>query len=94
MKIENWRIEELTGYKPITSFYTDFSIADRFGTTAIQDTYNRAFKEWQHDYRYITELAMVLNWRFDFISIGMFIALMNLPLFVISGFKIGKKFMV
>ena len=31
MKIENWRIEELTGYKPITSFYTDFSIADRFG---------------------------------------------------------------
>lgn len=63
MKIENWRIEELTGYKPITSFYTDFSIADRFGTTAIQDTYNRAFKEWQHDYRYITELAIVLNWK-------------------------------
>ena len=63
MKIENWRIEELTGYKPITSFYTDFSIADRFGTTAIQDTYNRAFKEWQHDYRYITELALVLNWK-------------------------------
>lgn len=44
MKIENWRIEELTGYKPITSFYTDFSIADRFGTTAIQDTYNRALR--------------------------------------------------
>lgn len=63
MKIENWRIEELTEYKPITSFYTDFSIADKFGIVAIQDTYDRAFKEWQHDYHHITELAMVLNWK-------------------------------
>lgn len=37
MKIENWRIEELTGYKPITSFYTDFSIADRFFLASKKD---------------------------------------------------------
>ena len=63
MKIEDWTIEEMTGYKPITTFYTDFSIADKFGVEAIKDTYKRVFQEWKHDYKYITELAMVLNWK-------------------------------
>lgn len=63
MTLENWTIEEETGYKPITSFYIDFSIADKFGLQAIQDTYNRAFEGWKSDYKYITELAMVLNWK-------------------------------
>ena len=63
MKIENWRIEELTGYKPVTTFYTDFSIADKFGIGAIEDTFNRSFRMWQHNYQYVTELAMVLNWK-------------------------------
>lgn len=40
----DWNIEALTGYVPKTTFYTDFSIADRFGTAAIEDTYRRAFK--------------------------------------------------
>jgi hypothetical protein len=61
--LENWTIEEETGYKPITTFYTDFSIADKFGLSAIQDTYNRAFAGWKNNYKYITELAMVLNWK-------------------------------
>ena len=42
----------------------------------------------------LSGLAMVLNRLFDFISIGLFMALMNLPLFIVSGFKIGKKFFV
>lgn len=63
MRIDDWNIEELTGYQPITTFYTDFSIADKFGINAIKETYQRAFKEWQHDYKYMTELAMVLNWK-------------------------------
>ena len=63
MTLENWTIEEETGYKPITTFYMDFSIADKFGLEAIQDTYNRAFEGWKSDYKYITELAMVLNWK-------------------------------
>lgn len=63
IKLEDWRIEEITGYKPITTFYMDFSIADKFGTNAIKETYNRTFQEWRFDYRYITELAMVLNWK-------------------------------
>ena len=58
-----WTIEEETGYKPLTTFWQDFSIADVFGKDAVQDTYNRAFSEWKHDYKYITELVMVLNWK-------------------------------
>lgn len=44
-----------------TTFWQDFSIADRFGNAAIQDTFNRAFEEWKSDYRYLTDLVMVLN---------------------------------
>lgn len=63
MEIRDWRIEELTGYKPLTTFYKDFSIAEKFGTQAIKDTYTRAFEDWKHDYKYLTELVMVLNWK-------------------------------
>ncbi len=59
----NWNIEEMTGYKPITTFYSDFSIADAFGVDAIKDTYQRAVKEWKENIKYMTELVMVLNWK-------------------------------
>lgn len=63
MQIKVWNIEEMTGYKPITTFYEDFSIADKYGIDAIKDTYKRAFNEWKTDYKYLTELVMVLNWK-------------------------------
>lgn len=63
MTIKTWNIEAMTGYKPITTFYEDFSIADRFGVNAIKDTYKRAFEEWKGDHKYLTELAMALNWK-------------------------------
>lgn len=44
-----------------TTFWSDFTIADRFGIKSIEDTYNRAFKEWKTHYKYLTELCMVLN---------------------------------
>lgn len=54
-------------YQFFTTFRTDFAIADMFGVNAIKDTFNRAFKEWKHDYKYLTELVIVLNWRiFDY----------------------------
>ena len=34
-----------------TTFWDDFSIAERFGLSAIQDTFNRAFKEWKRRLR-------------------------------------------
>lgn len=63
MTIADWNIEELTGYKPKTTFYTDFSIADKFGVDAIKDTYKRAFTDWKDNTVYVTELVMVLNWK-------------------------------
>lgn len=59
--LPTWGVEEEFGYKPITTFWQDFSIAERFGTNAVEDTYNRAFSEWKTNYKYLTELVMVLN---------------------------------
>lgn len=64
--MSTWDIEQMTGYEPKTTFWEDFSIADRFGEEAVQDTYNRAFSEWKGNYVYLTELVLVLNhkiWR-------------------------------
>lgn len=44
-----------------TTFWSDFSIADAFGEEAVKDTFNRAFEEWKSDYRYLTDLVMVVN---------------------------------
>lgn len=54
---------DVTGYQPKTTFWDDFSIADRFGEKAVRDTYNRAFAEWKSDHIYLTELAIMLNWK-------------------------------
>ena len=59
----NWNIEEETGYKPISTIYEDFSIADGFGVEAVKETFNRVFNEWKNDYKYLTELVMALNWK-------------------------------
>ena len=53
----------INGYETMTTFWSDFSIADKFGVEAIKDTYKRAFAEWKDDYKYLTELVMVLNWK-------------------------------
>lgn len=58
-----WHIEEATGYKPKTTFWMDFCIADKFGIDAVKDTFNRAFNEWKDNIEYITELALVTNWK-------------------------------
>ena len=59
----SWNIEELTGYKPKTTFWDAFTIAEAFGLKEIRETYNRAFEEWKSNTEYITELVMVLNWK-------------------------------
>ena len=51
----------MTGYEPITTFWDDFSIADAFGKNAVEDTYDRAFREWKSNYKYLTELVMIIN---------------------------------
>ena len=58
-----WNIEAITGYQPKTTFWEDFSIADRFGADAVRDTYRRAFGFWKDSCVYLTELVMVLSWK-------------------------------
>lgn len=64
MTIKVWNIEQVTGYKPCTTFYEDFSIADKFGLSAIKDTYRRGLKTAKAcGKEYLTEFVMVLNWK-------------------------------
>ena len=51
----------MIGYEQKTTFWMDFSIADKFGIAAIKDTYKRAFNAWKNNHVYLTELVMVLN---------------------------------
>ena len=51
------------GYKQITTFYMDFGIAEPFGKGAINETYKNALEYAKTDYKVLTELVMVLNWK-------------------------------
>lgn len=62
MTFEQFTQSEL-GYTCQTTFWMDFSIADRFGISAVKDTYKRAFKEWKSNVVYLTELVLVLNYK-------------------------------
>ena len=61
VSVPKWNVESELGYKPITTFWEDFSIADKFGNEAVNDTFKRAFTEWKGNYAYLTEMVMVLN---------------------------------
>jgi len=55
---------EEIGYKPCTTLWEDFSIADRFvgvEKAPIEDTYKRALDFAKTNYKYLTELVLVLN---------------------------------
>ena len=65
MKLIDWKqyAMDFCGYELLTTFGNDFDIADAFGADAIRDTYNRAFNDWKTDYKYLTELVLILNWK-------------------------------
>ena len=56
-------VESEFGYRLFTTFFEDFSIAEAFGVSAVRGTYKRAFNEWKSDYKYLTELVLILNWK-------------------------------
>jgi hypothetical protein len=58
-------MEREIGYRPFTTFFEDFSIADAFGIAAIEETFTRCFESWQYDYKYMTELVLVLRWKVE-----------------------------
>ena len=63
MMMSRFDSEAFCGYKQITTFWEDFSIAENFGVGAIKDTFNRAFEDWKSDYKYLTELVLIMNWK-------------------------------
>lgn len=65
IKIEKWLFPDISGYKPCTTFWDDFCIAEKFGVEAVEETYNRAFNDWKNDIKYVTELSLVTNWRLN-----------------------------
>lgn len=53
------------GYDLMTTFWEDFSIADKYGIAGVKDTYKRAFDEWKGNYKFFTELVImkaIANW--------------------------------
>ena len=55
--------ESMCGYTQRTTFWDDFTIAERFGLPAIKDTYKNAFNSYKTNVVFITELVLVLNWK-------------------------------
>ena len=60
MTYKQYKLENFN-YEVITTFWEDFGIANKFGTDSIKDTFKRAFDEWKDNYKYLTELVIVLN---------------------------------
>lgn len=54
MMLEDWTIEEETGYEVKTTFYLDFSISEIFGIEGIRTTYESCFTRWNWNHIYIT----------------------------------------
>ena len=46
---------------PYKGFMRDFVIADKFGESAIRNTYERAFNEWKNNVQFFASLVCTLN---------------------------------
>lgn len=53
----------MTGYQPSTTTYEDFTISEEFGVAAIETLYMQLFEKYKTDYKKLTELVMMLNWK-------------------------------
>lgn len=60
IELPRWFIADYIGYTPITTFWEDFSIAEKGGLSAIKDTYNSAL-QWKENIKYMAELLLVVN---------------------------------
>ena len=55
--------ESMCGYTQRTTFWDDFTLAEKLGLPAIKDTYEIAFNSCKNDVVFIVELCLVLNWK-------------------------------
>lgn len=68
IKLPNWSMAEFIGYTPITTFWEDFSVAEKGGIVAINKTFNVAFNEWKTNIKYIAELELVMGHKAEFFA--------------------------
>lgn len=71
---KNWKLnlEDMSGFKPQYTFYSDFGIAEfcevfMRDNNAVKKTYNRVIKSWASSYKALVEIILVLNhksWAF------------------------------
>ena len=57
---------EMSGYEMVSTFASDFAIAEWYGADSVNDTFNRTTKEWLSNVKYFAEIVMTLNafcWR-------------------------------
>ena len=54
-------LAQFTDWRPTQLYWQRFSIAESYGKAEIQKVYNDIFKEAKSDYKFLTELVMVLN---------------------------------
>ena len=60
MVYEQW-LAKFTSWRPKTSAWQSFSIAEQISEREVNDTYKRLFNQMKDDYQLLTELVMVLN---------------------------------
>ena len=76
-----WELAKEIGYKPMTNFWDDFTIADKSGEWAIKETADKLFNKYKDNYKYLTELVMVINhksWEHATNNVKLSIAYSNL----------------
>ena len=52
---------EMTGYKPVTSLWDMFTIAEKLGEKSLEDFFGKAFEKCKTNYLAMTELVIVTN---------------------------------
>lgn len=61
--VADWNIEEMTGYHPMYTFYSDLSVGEQAGLEGVKTTYDMVMEGWSQDYKAFTEFVMALNWK-------------------------------
>lgn len=59
----NWNIEEITGYKPLTNIYYDLSVAEETSSEKLSTFIEESFEKYKSNYKLLTELVLALNWK-------------------------------
>jgi len=60
MVYEQW-LSNFTDWRPVTTAWRDFSIAESISEQETKETYERLLKKMKKDYKLLTELVMILN---------------------------------